>query len=187
MYDKVSGLYKIINKINGDYYLGSTVNFYNRLAQHKSLLYRNKHNNIHLQMAWNKYGKENFEFKLILICDRDKAKFFEQCYLNLQIPPYNLSSNAFGGDGKAFTLESRRLAGITRRGVPKPPSYVEKLSKRMIGNKLNLGKRKSEESRRKLSQSLMGNQNWLGKHHSEETKQKMKDAWKKRRVVCTIK
>jgi len=62
---KKSGIYKILNKINGKYYVGSTKNFNNRWNSHKSSLNRNEHTNIHLQNSYNKFGKENFDFIII--------------------------------------------------------------------------------------------------------------------------
>ena len=50
-----SGIYKILNKINGKFYIGSAVNFKRRFARHKRLLNINCHPNEYLQNAWNKY------------------------------------------------------------------------------------------------------------------------------------
>jgi group I intron endonuclease len=63
--DKISGIYKIINKVNGKYYIGSSYRICVRWNRHKNLLFKNKHENEHLQRAWNKYGGENFEFVII--------------------------------------------------------------------------------------------------------------------------
>ena len=57
-----SGIYKILNNINGKIYIGSTKNFNKRWVTHKYLLRLNKHENKHLQYAWNKYGEVHFEF-----------------------------------------------------------------------------------------------------------------------------
>src|SRR3989304_1436717 len=62
---KISGIYKIINKTNGKYYVGSSNDIIGRWFTHKSQLNRNNHCNPHLQRAWNKYGKDNFEFIIV--------------------------------------------------------------------------------------------------------------------------
>ena len=52
------GIYKIINKVNGKYYVGSSLNINKRWSVHKSALSKNKHHNDHLQNAWNKVDDE---------------------------------------------------------------------------------------------------------------------------------
>ena len=61
----ICGIYKITNTITNNFYIGSTVNFYNRFKKHRHSLNNNKHENIHLQRAFNKYGEDFFEFKII--------------------------------------------------------------------------------------------------------------------------
>ncbi len=88
--EKVSGIYKWINKVNGKYYVGSGKNLINghqcRKLKHFNALNKNKHFNEHLQRAWNKYGKENFEFIIIEnIPDATGQKLLstEQKYLDI--------------------------------------------------------------------------------------------------------
>ena len=57
---KKHALYKILNKVNGNWYVGSTISLANRLGTHRKYLRRNKHANSHLQNAYNKYGENNF-------------------------------------------------------------------------------------------------------------------------------
>jgi len=89
---KQSGIYKIINKVNNKFYVGSSRNLRRRKRDHFSELKKNIHFNKHLQGAWNKYGGENFEFKIIenvLLEDKDSKKIIsaklqsrEQIYIN---------------------------------------------------------------------------------------------------------
>lgn len=76
------GIYKIINTINGKCYIGSSININNRWGKHKALLRHNKHENIKLQNAWNKYGEENFEFVVVKECENEILLEEEQNYLN---------------------------------------------------------------------------------------------------------
>lgn len=57
------GVYYIKNLTSDKLYIGCTTDLCNRWSQHKSTLRKNKHHNIHLQRAWNKYGIESFEKK----------------------------------------------------------------------------------------------------------------------------
>lgn len=59
------GVYKIINTINGKFYVGSAVKLSRRRARHFSELRHNAHNNGKLQAAWNKYGEAAFIFVIV--------------------------------------------------------------------------------------------------------------------------
>ena len=61
-------IYRITNTINNKCYIGQTKDYEQRFAEHKRLLRRNKHQNPHLQSAWNKYGEKNFSFDVIEYC-----------------------------------------------------------------------------------------------------------------------
>ena len=77
------GIYKIINKTNGKYYVGSSNNIKGRWWNHKYQLSNNKHPNPHLQSSWNKYGKNNFDFIVIEELLPTKLIKVEQSYLDI--------------------------------------------------------------------------------------------------------
>ena len=58
-----SGIYKITNKVNGKFYIGSSVDLKDRWRRHRSHLKNGSHVNTHLQRSYNKYGKEAFIFE----------------------------------------------------------------------------------------------------------------------------
>jgi group I intron endonuclease len=62
---KISGIYSITNTINNKIYYGSSNDCEHRWNQHKSLLNKNKHKNLHLQNSWNLYGLPSFKFDII--------------------------------------------------------------------------------------------------------------------------
>ena len=97
---KISGIYKIINKVNGKYYVGSSINIYRRWSMHKSWLNRNKHHNYHLQLSWNKYGQQNFDFIIEKEVPPETLLKVEDEYLLLakKEASYNLNFNATGSD-----------------------------------------------------------------------------------------
>ena len=66
-----SGIYKITNILNGKSYIGLSSNIKQRWVQHKRNLNNNVHHNLHLQSAWNKYGKKYFTFSVLEYCDLD--------------------------------------------------------------------------------------------------------------------
>jgi len=73
-----TGIYKIENKVNGKLYIGGSTNLKRRHSDHFSYLRRNSHDNSNLQIDYNKYGKDNFIFSIILYCSSDDLLFYEQ-------------------------------------------------------------------------------------------------------------
>lgn len=76
-----SGIYKITNKINAKYYVGSACNFLKRYSTHLSTLKNNKHDNQYLQNAYLKHGSDQFIFEILELCSKKHLKEKEQCYL----------------------------------------------------------------------------------------------------------
>ncbi|KQL42167.1 hypothetical protein AN960_02665 [Bacillus sp. FJAT-25509] len=94
-----SGVYKIINKITGKYYIGQSIEIEKRFWRHKYELLRNIHHCLHLQRSWNKYGEEAFIFKIYKECEKDEAATIEQNFLdNEKVNLYNTSDQVSGGD-----------------------------------------------------------------------------------------
>lgn len=92
-------IYIIWNKISGKIYLGSTVNFKERINRHFRELKKGNHHSIHLQRAYDKYGKGSFEVEIFGQFESEKEK--EQNLLDilcLKSETYNISSTSSGGD-----------------------------------------------------------------------------------------
>jgi group I intron endonuclease len=100
---RLCGIYKIVNIVNGKYYLGSSDNMKNRWKKHLYDLRHNKHHSIHLQRAWNKHGENNFVFQIVEEVKRSILLEREQYHLDTFTPwnesiGYNVSKSACGGD-----------------------------------------------------------------------------------------
>lgn len=76
------GVYIIKCLKNGKFYIGSSVNLRVRFNEHRNELRKGSHHNHHLQAAWNKYGENKFEFKVLEYCERNMTLIREQFFLD---------------------------------------------------------------------------------------------------------
>lgn len=63
------GIYQIKNLINNKVYIGSSINLINRKYKHFWMLDSGIHDNEFLQKSFNKYGRKNFVFSVIELCN----------------------------------------------------------------------------------------------------------------------
>jgi group I intron endonuclease len=77
-----SGIYQIRCIPTGKIYIGSTVNLQSRWNRHRFNLQRGNHRNKYLQLAWNKYGKEAFEFSVLAFVNKSELLNFEQVWID---------------------------------------------------------------------------------------------------------
>lgn len=191
---KNSGVYFIINLINGKYYVGSAVNLLSRWRIHSSMLNRNKHDNSYLQNAWNKYGEEAFEFVAVEIVSNTNDLYkIEQLWIDASCccdrnRGYNQKPKAESSLGYKHTDEARKKISNRNKlfGIKPPSALGRKLSEEtkkrmslaMTGVKksttVNMKKPKSEEHKRKLSESKKG------KKLSEEHRKKISEGGKEK-------
>ena len=207
MIAKICGVYKILNIITRDYYLGGSVNIKSRFSYHRRTLRGNKHFNCHLQNAWNKYGEQAFEFSVVLLCDREHKLYFEDGFIKLLKPAYNMSKDATAPmQGRYHSEETKRKMSESHKGQHRTEETRQRMRESQKGElSHNFGKSMSEEQKLKISESEKGELNhnfgkrlseetkhkmsvakkgkptgWLGKHHTEETCVKMSESAKHR-------
>lgn len=131
MNEKKIGIYKITNLKNGKVYIGQSTNIEKRWRTHKTDLKCNRHHNIHLQNAWNKYGKESFSFSIIIECPKDDLDSLEKHYIN----EYDSFKNGYNRDsggkkGKTISEETRKLISESKTNLTEEEKKerLEKLS-----------------------------------------------------------
>ena len=154
-----SGIYEILNTINGKRYVGSAVSLPRRKKEHRRRLLGNYHRNQYLQNAWNKYGENAFEFDVLEYWEPEFLVSMEQWWMNMLQPEYNILPTAGSPLGYRHTKES--------------------LAKQSLAQ---MGRKHSDETKAKISAAHMGHSNFLGHKHTEETKAKM-SAWQKGRTL----
>lgn len=111
-----SGVYEILNTVNGKRYIGSAVNFSNRWRLHQNDLHGGKHHSQRLQRAWNKYGADAFKFLPMLICEKSMLLFYEQRAIDIFHSEYNICLIAGSTLGMKHTLEARANMAAAQRG-----------------------------------------------------------------------
>jgi nitrogen regulatory protein PII-like uncharacterized protein len=171
-------IYKIINKIDNKSYIGQTLNsLEERWSHHKG----NSSNCRYLKRAFQKYGVENFEMKLICICfDEDLNKFETQYinYYNTLVPNgYNLRQ---GGNNAKQHQETKQKIGETLREGYNSGRLVQKYKGKPNFN--FRGHKHTDETKKKISEKMKGkqNSNQIGKIITEECRQKISEKAKSR-------
>jgi group I intron endonuclease len=136
--EKIMGIYKIVNTVNGKAYVGQSQNIKKRIAEHFRLLRANKHSNQRLQHAFNKYGEEAFQAFTEVICeDVSDMDAIEEAFLSgeASFPEpvfYNIADFAKAPmRGKRHTDETRLRIKAALKKNPynfQCPEHREKLS-----------------------------------------------------------
>ncbi len=201
----VTGVYCIRNKVNAKRYVGSGSHVggtpacsgcRKRLTEHRKALEIGKHHNKFLQRAWDKYGADAFEFRVVETCPPDRCLEREQFWMDhwQSANPefgYNICSVAGSTLGVTPSDETRakmrvkklgrklspeaiaRIGEVTRERW-KDPEYKERLNATKIGRK---------RTGQALENVRNGHKVLRGKPRSDETKAKLSTALTGRKLT----
>jgi len=172
------GIYCIENLINNKKYIGQSVNIERRWREHGGYLRRQDDTPL-LQNAWNKYGKNNFKFYVIELCDTNLLDEKEIFYIkewksHKSLDGYNLCWGGEGGALRGVFGEDHPMFGTHRteeekQRMRKPRSEEAKKNMR--------GLIRSEEHRKNQSIAMKGKPSKRkGIPISEETKRKTSES-----------
>lgn len=117
-FNQLSGIYRILNKINGNCYIGSSLNVEKRYKHHLSTLRHNSSRCSILQKTFNKYGEDNFEFQVILCCKPEYRLYYEQQLIRELNSQYNVFTNVSDSPLRQFTFteQSKLKMSIAHKG-----------------------------------------------------------------------
>ena len=145
----VSGVYRLLNIITGECYVGSSTNLGNRLAVHRYRMQNRIHANRNVQAAFDEHGINAFSFEVLkLVTDKTQLIAYEQHYIDQLMPAYNLAPKAGTCLGVKFSQQSRdrisaRVSGegnywfgkkLPCAGASSKPEARAKLSRKMTGD-----------------------------------------------------
>jgi len=158
------GIYKILNIVNQKVYIGSSSDIHYRCTCHRSELRENKHDNGHLQGAWNKYGEKSFIFVRVSGVDTILDLIpIEQYYIDLYKAAnpefgYNLSPTAGSSLGLRWSepLRQRHSKKMKGRISWKKGLTKETNESIRIGAEKHTGQRMTPEQRRNVSEGHKG-------------------------------
>jgi group I intron endonuclease len=180
----MSGIYQIKSKAKPKrIYIGSSINIDTRWKRHLYDLAKNKHRSAKLQNHYNKYGKSDLVFSVLISCDKNEALEKEQFFIDSYNPWFN-SAKVAGAPmlGRNHSEETKQRLSKMKTGIKMSEEFKERDRVIQLGKKQsaetiakrvakNTGKKRteelkmrmrnpSEETRRKLSESNKGKIPW---------------------------
>ena len=187
-------VYFVINKITGKYYVGQTTwTAEKRWNRHVLDSVRPSRASNHFSRATRKYGKENFEVRVIFTCYDEKTlneaeihfiAFFDAT--NKKVG-YNSTIGGLGGKksddvkakmgeaniGRVPTQHQIEMVREALTGIKRSPEFCKGVSERMKGVSV------PQEVRKKISKTLTGR---INGPHSDETKRKISESNKGKKM-----
>lgn len=162
-----AGIYRIVNKVSGKSYVGSSGWVRKRCRAHTLKLIRGNHDNIIMQQAFHKYGAEAFEVVLLEAVE-DESRLIEReqhwiDQLDTVADGYNIRPFAESNRGHKMSTEACRKMSEARKGRINSPEAIEKVRQQLLGRPL------TEERKRNISAAKKGKK--LSPEHIEKVRQ----------------
>lgn len=155
--EKCSGIYIIINSVNGNTYVGSSANVIKRVWAHLS---RKKGSQI-VAAAIAKHGIDKFYPFLLERDERDRLPERESYWISIFRPEYNATLLTATG-GRIVSEQQREKLRRAQTGKKLTPENRQSIRVALIGRNV------SEETRSKIRVKL------LGRRHRPESIEKMR-------------
>jgi group I intron endonuclease len=172
--NEISGIiYLIKNKINNKIYIGQTIrSFRDRIHEYELGL-----GNQYLNKAFNKYGFNSFEFKIIDTANNltelneKEIRYIRQYKSNDKDFGYNIES---GGKNAIPITETIEKMSKSHIGIKQTSDWISRrIAKAGTKEAKKYGKIKSNEEKKELSEN--STKYWKGKKRNNETKKKISE------------
>jgi group I intron endonuclease len=151
-----TGVYCLVNKINGNIYIGSSVNLAVRMMNYlnTTFLKNKKNNNMPIIQALLKYDQANFSLLIVEYVDIKNLSVRETYYITHLLPNYNILKQGYSSIGYKHTEATKQM--------------LSELAKNRVH---------SDKTKSLISKALVGvNNPFYNKNHSVESKLRMIEA-----------
>ncbi|MEK7111897.1 MAG: NUMOD3 domain-containing DNA-binding protein [Patescibacteria group bacterium] len=187
-------VYKILNTINGHFYIGiTTKDIKYRLRMHFNEARSGTTYPLH--RAIRKYGEEHFFIKSLYSCStKEELKSTEKDYISVLKPYYNATKGGDGVFGYKFPREIVERIANSKRGKPgywrgknRSAETIEKIRKATLGRVgYWTGKKRDLATIEKIRKSKVGKPNpWMGTQlQHEKALKKLLAAAERRKKKC---
>lgn len=142
-----TGVYCILNTVNGRPYVGSSKGLMHRIRTHRCVLNRGTHFNWDIQREWKRYGQEAFVFAVLELCELEKRAIVEQWWadrLNVFGFGYNIRDCQMVTMHESTRLKislSHRGLNTWTKGVPRSPEVIARVAAAHVGLKMGMNSR----------------------------------------------
>jgi len=151
-----AGVYCLVNLINGNLYVGSSVNLTVRMKNYlnTTFLKNKKNKNMPIIKALLKYGHDNFAVLIIEYVGPENLTLRETYYIRSLLPYYNVLKQGYSSLGYRHT------------------EYTKQMLSELATNRVH-----SDKTKALISKALVGENNpFYNKNHSIESKLRMIEA-----------
>ncbi len=176
---KISGIYMILNIVNGKFYIGSSVNVNKRLLHHKNALDSNRHCNSYLQKSYNKYSLDSFLFSILETCEEKELIQKEQIWLDFHKTynreyGYNICKFAGTSKGRVLTKEHRQNISKAHLNRFKNMSIEDRLNyTKIVGKRLKGISKLNEEQKIAFVKRMQSSKKWYENPEMLEKRKKL--------------
>ena len=148
----ISAVYKILNTVTGDFYIGSSRNVKRRWAQHKYPSVWKHHPNNPMYKDMQKYGVDRFMFQILVPVMPEYLTQVEQEFIEMLNPTYN-NNNAKGWNTEKYK-ESNRKYKQSEKGKETIRKAIRKYKQSEKGKEANRKYQRSEKGKEAIRKAI---------------------------------
>jgi group I intron endonuclease len=176
-----SGIYRWVNTLTGETYIGSSTNLANRFKDYfsqKNIERILERSESRILRAIQTYGYSKFSINILEYCDSTETIIREQYYIDLFSPEYNILKITGNSLGYKHTEEAKAKISKIHLGKIVSTETLTKMSLALSEkNNPMFGRKHSEETLALMSEAFSGvNNPMFGRTHSAEILAKMSTA-----------